>query len=159
MFVFFEISMIYRIKKKELLAILPLIFGFPIAMFSLLHIFLAVSLFETRENIVHSANMFVTTYNALSIIFLNVILIAIQYTNEFIYLIKNKHFDTPLSKTNDGGVGNLMLRLFFMQITIIIGGLVASISGGKIFGAVTLIALQTFVSLYIYFKNKPLSTT
>ncbi len=153
MFLFFETSMIYRIKKGESFAILPLIFVWPTLIFTVFHVFLAVSLFGLKENMGQSTNMLITAYNAISIIWLNIIFIGAQYVYNFIYSVKNKTFSAPLSKRNTGGMDRIILRIFLMQITLIVGGIVAAISGSKTFGAITLVGLQTFTSLYGYLKK------
>jgi glucan phosphoethanolaminetransferase (alkaline phosphatase superfamily) len=95
--------------------------------------------------------------NSISSIKTGLLIMSARHLLEFITFIKNKNYSQTLSKTDDGGMSIIFIRIFIMQVTIIFGGIIGKIVNNITLGVSLLILLETIYSLYFYnkqFKNQ-----
>jgi hypothetical protein len=149
---FLEFKIITKAFNKIFTDIVPgLIIIFPIIIFSTLQTGLSAIMFATTSNQLYWHEIISITYNSIAVLFYGIILIFIRYLSDFIYYIKNKDYLKKGSLKKYGT--SLTLRLFMMQFTVIIGGMIGRFSNNMTLGVSVLILIQIFLNLKYYFKN------
>jgi hypothetical protein len=128
-----------------------------ISTFIFIHLFLSTVMFGTSGYSLDWIKMITIISNSISSIKTGLLIMSARHLFEFITFIKNKNYSQTLSKTNDGGMSIIFIRIFIMQVTIIFGGIIGKIVNNITLGVSLLILLETIYSLYFYnkqFKNQ-----
>jgi hypothetical protein len=82
-----------------------------------------------------------------------IFLIFLYQSIYFIWYIRDKNYTKPQSRSIKKFVSYLSIRLFLMQITVLIGGFVAIASNSPAIGVSLLIILQILINLKLYFSS------
>lgn len=153
----FEAKMIFRVAKGQLIAILAFGMNFSALLFSGVHLALSTLMFATSGTSLGWGEMWMIIQVAVRTIFSGIIIMGIRHVLEFIDFIRTKEYEKMLSKNNQGGMDKLWIRIFFMQFTMIFGGVIAKVTNNAVLGVSLLILLQTAYSTHAFLKEKKAS--
>ncbi len=150
---FFLLEMLVRlIANRELVAIVAMFLVFPLIGFNVIHLALATLMFGTSGYSLTWEQMSLLFYIGFFAIIPGILLMLGRHLYAFIGYITNKSYTKRIPKHGPPNLLAIFIRIFFMQFTIIFGGVFAKVSGHISWGVSILILLQLLYSL-IQFKN------
>lgn len=141
-FIFFLIKVLVRIFNRQWIAIILLLFAHTSLIFIFFHLMLSTLMFGTTGTSLEWGKMFFLISTGISAILPAIVITTLRYALDFIDFILNKEYKNLISRRNQAGLDKLMIRIFIMQFTIIIGGFIAKITnnpalGISVFGSTT----------------------
>jgi hypothetical protein len=154
---FFTIEMLIRLLMGQWFVLFILLMLSGLSTFIFIHLLLSTLMFGTSGYSLDWIKMITIISNSISSIKTGLLIMSARHLLEFITFIKNKNYSQTLSKTDDGGMSIIFIRIFIMQVTIIFGGIIGKIVNNITLGVSLLILLETIYSLYFYnkqFKNQ-----
>lgn len=83
-----------------------------------------------------------------------ILILFLSYGIDFLDYIQNKEYTKRQSRELEKIVRGISIRLFLMQATVLIGGVIATISKNKALGVSILLILQIGINLVHYFRIK-----
>ncbi|MBI3888643.1 hypothetical protein HY311_02520 [Candidatus Nomurabacteria bacterium] len=154
MLFFFELKAIIRLTRGQFIAFALFFMSIPIFIFSSIHLAIATLMFGTSGLSLQWDEMYRLISVGISAISSGIIIMGVRHLFDFVDFIRNREYDTLLSKQNQGGMDTLFMRIFFMQFTVIFGGVISKTTHNPVLGVSLLVLLQTIYGISSFLKSK-----